>query len=144
MSTSIPRDSVVGATLQAIRHSPYSEPVFVLEGIGPATFRSHYLVLSTGIVLELSTGGILVLPLPADSTRGETIGLPVSDVLGKRITSMALDDIEAPVVILDGGLFLKDANDGCYGNPLFAGRIESEYDQAERRTFVDYWTAKPF
>ncbi len=35
-------------------------------------------------------------------------------------------------------VFLKDANDGCYGNPLHAGYLEEEYSAAQVSQFVNY------
>ncbi len=132
---------IIGQTLMGIAHSPYSEPEFVLQGIGPASFRQHYLTLANGLVLDLYTARLEVVEaLPADSTPGETMGLSPAEVLGRRVTAVACDDTYSAIIVLEGGLFLKDANDGCYGNPLLAGRLADSYTPAERSEFLDYWS----
>jgi hypothetical protein len=100
-------------------------------------------MLSAGIILELRVSEILMSVMPIDTTPGETKGCALTEVLGQRVTAVAIDDVASPIVVLEGGLFLKDANDGCYGNPLLAGSLEAEYDSAQRREFLDFWTGKP-
>jgi ribA/ribD-fused uncharacterized protein len=144
MSNAIPRYAVVGATLQAVRHTPYYEPVFVVNGLGPASFRDHFLVLSTGIVVNLFVAEMTIVDLPAITTPGETTGIPVGELLGKRIVGVALDDVSSPIVVLEGNVYLKDDHDAFYSSPLVAAPIEEAYDAAARQVFVDHWTGKPF
>jgi hypothetical protein len=53
------------------------------------------------------------------------------------------DDTSSVLVVLNEGIFLKDANDGVYGNPLLAGFLSEHYKADELRLFVDYWTEEP-
>ncbi|HWE40486.1 MAG TPA: hypothetical protein VG406_28320 [Isosphaeraceae bacterium] len=138
-----PRDRVVGQPLVGIAHSTYSEPEFIVEGIGPASFRVHYLLLGNGLVLDLFIAELTVASLPDGATPGETDGIAPGELLGRRIAAVVRDETGAVLVILDGAIFLKDANDGFYGNPLLAGRLEEHYTKAERVSFVDYWTDRP-
>jgi hypothetical protein len=137
------RELMVGQPLVGIAHSPYSEPEFVLEGIGPAHFRAHYLSLANGVVLDLFTVERFVAALPAEVMPGETSGLAPRELLGRHVAAVARDDEYSTVVILEGGLFLKDNNDGCYGNPLLAGRLRECYTEEELGEFLDYWSEHP-
>jgi hypothetical protein len=143
MQAQLARESVVGQPLVAIAHSPYSRPEFIVQGIGPASFRSHYLTLGNGSVLELPTAELTVAALPDEPMPGETAGVPAGELIGRRVHAVALDDTESVLVILEGGIFLKDANDGFYGNPLLAGHLSDHYTEAELASFVDYWNGKP-
>ncbi|MDB5336996.1 MAG: hypothetical protein JWN70_2615 [Planctomycetaceae bacterium] len=142
MNDSPARDSIVGVPLVAISHSPYSEPQFIVEGIGPASFRMHYLSLGNGIVLDLNVSSELTTSsIPANATAGETDGIQPQELLGRPITAVVLDDVGAILVILDGNIFLKDA---CWfeGNPLWAGIISEHFTPEEREQFTDYWTGQ--
>jgi hypothetical protein len=134
------RDSVVGERLVRIAHSQYSTPEFVVEGIGPASFRSHYLTLSNGLVLDAFTPDIAIASLPLNAMPGETAGIPPDALIGRAVAAVVRDDTESTLVILDGGIFLKDANDGFYGNPLQAGRLTDHYSELELSNFTDYWS----
>lgn len=137
---SLPKEHVIGVRLIDVRHSHYSEPRFIVEGIGPAAFRSHFLLLQTGIVLDLFTAEITLAVLPAETMPGETMGIPLKELLGRRITAVVFDDVLSSLVVLEGMYFLKDANDGFYGNPLLAGKLKEDYSAEELSGFVDYWT----
>jgi hypothetical protein len=137
------RDLTIGQLLVAIAHSSYSEPVFVVEGIGPASFRAHYLTLGNGIILDLFTAEIFVASLPEITMPGETEGMPVDQIVGRRIVEVVQDDEASSLIILEGGIFLKDDNDGFYGNPLRAGLIGAHYSVTELAKFVDYWDETP-
>ncbi|HWE40262.1 MAG TPA: hypothetical protein VG406_27165 [Isosphaeraceae bacterium] len=150
METEPRPDLILGQPLVGIAHSPYSEPEFILEGIGPARFRTHYLSLANGVVLNLFTAELFVTSLPADVMPGETSGLAPLEVLGRRVVTVArddvyatIDDVYATIIVLEGGLFLKDNNDGCYGNPLLAGRLSECYTQEGLGEFLDYWSEQP-
>ena len=79
----------------------------------------------------------------------ETNGIEPSELIGRRIASVLLDDTESAVVMLEGGLYLIDANDAFYGNPLEAKHISeyeklrAYYSESDRASFTDYWTAQP-
>ncbi len=143
METEPRRELLIGQQLVGIAHSPYSEPVFILEGIGPARFRFHYLSLANGIVLNLFTAELFATSLPVDVMPGETMGLAPGEVLGRRVVAAARDDWYSTILIFEGGLFLKDNNDGCYGNPLLAGRLSECYTEEELGEFLDYWNEQP-
>lgn len=110
------REQVVGARIIRIGHSNYSKPEFVIEGIGPASFRSHYVVLDNGLVLDLFTAQLTLSDETAIQMIGETDGLPVQQVIETLITDVWRDDVFSCILILDNSLYLKDANDGAYGN----------------------------
>jgi hypothetical protein len=133
----------VGARIIRIGHSNYSKPEFVIEGIGPASFRSHFIVLDNGVVLDLFTAQLTLSDETAIQMIGETDGLPVQQLIGTTITDAWRDDVFSSILILDDSLYLKDANDGAYGNPLHAGVITQEYSESNIAEFVDYWTEKP-
>ena len=137
------REQVVGARIIGIGHSNYSKPEFVIEGIGPASFRSHYVVLDNGLVLDLFTAQLTLSDETAIQMIGETDGLPVQQLIGTSITDVWRDDVFSCILILDNSLYLKDANDGAYGNPLHAGMITLDYSESNIAEFVDYWTEKP-
>ena len=137
------REQVVGARIIRIGHSNYSKPEFVIEGIGPASFRSHYVVLDNGLVLDLFTAQLTISDEAAIQMIGETDGLPVQQLIETSITDVWRDDVFSCILILDNSLYLKDANDGAYGNPLHAGVIAVEYSESNIAEFVDYWTEKP-
>jgi hypothetical protein len=143
MIKSLPMQHIIDAKLIGVEHSHYSAPTFIVEGIGPAAFRSHFLLLETGIVLDLFTSEITLATLRHETMPGETIGIPLNELLGLRITALVLDDALSSLVILDGIFFLKDANDGFYGNPLLAGKLKEGYSAEELSGFVDYWTEEP-
>lgn len=141
--TSPTREQVLGAKIIRIGHSNYSKPEFVIEGIGPASFRSHFIVLGNGVVLDLFTAQLTLADEKAIQMIGETDGLPVQQLLGTTITDAWRDDVFSSILILDNSLYLKDANDGAFGNPLHAGVIIQEYSESNIAEFVDYWTEKP-
>lgn len=136
------RANVIGQRLIAVNHSQYSEPEFILQGIGPAAFRGHYLTLENGLILDLFIAKLSVAVLPADTMPGETTGLQLADVLGRQIDAVVCDDCGTVLLVFAGGIFLKDANDGCYGNPLFAGRLSDHYNDIELAAFTDYWSGQ--
>jgi hypothetical protein len=136
-------DEVIGASVVAIGHSEYGKPEFVVEGIGPAVFRSHFVSLSSGVVLDLFTAEITKAQATDVKMPGETAGLPVEQVIRRTVTALARDDVHSALIILEDQLYLRDANDGFTGNPLRAGRLTEEYTEAERRQFLDYWTEEP-
>lgn len=134
---------VIGQPLVDIAHSAYSEPEFVIDGIGPASFRSHFLILANGIVLDLFTAELTVVSLPGKVFPGETSGIMPSALIGLRVVAVVRDDTQSVLVILEGGIFLKDANDGVYGNPLLAGRLVDHYTHRELAGFIDDWSGEP-
>jgi hypothetical protein len=134
------REQALGARITRIGHSNYSEPKFVIEGIGPASFRSHYVVLDNGVVLDLFTAELTLSDETAIQMAGETNGVPIAQLIGKTITDVWRDDVFSCILILDDSLYLKDANDGVYGNPLHAGVISVDYSESDMAEFVDYWT----
>jgi hypothetical protein len=137
------REQVLGARITRIGHSNYSKPEFVIEGIGPASFRSHYVVLDNGLVLDLFTAKVTLSAETAIRMIGETEGVPIEQLIGRSITDVWRDDVFSCILILDGSLYLKDANDGAYGNPLHAGVISDDYSESDMTEFVDYWTENP-
>ena len=139
----IPREHIIGARLLEVGHSPFSSPEFIVEGIGPATFRAHYLRLDSGIVLELSVAEVTVTEVGQFQCQGETVGLPLAAFLGELITAIWSDDILTPLLVFENGKYLRDANDGFYGNPLYAGIIQNDYSTADQAQFKDYWTELP-
>jgi len=140
--TQLPRNQIIGAKLTNIGHSNYSEPEFVIEGIGPASFRSHFITLDSGIVLDLFTAEITIPTSPKIEMPGETEGIPVEELIGLPVTALQRDDVFSSLIILDHNIFLRDANDGATGNPLLAGRL-ADYSSKEISEFVDYWTETP-
>jgi hypothetical protein len=92
VETSPKPDRTLGQTLVGIAHSPCSKPEFLLEGIGSARFRAHYLTLANGLVLDLFTAGLLVMCLRVDVRSGETFGIAPADLLGRRLVGVARDD----------------------------------------------------
>ena len=143
METEPQPDLILGQRLVGIAHSLYSEPEFILEGIGPARFRTHYLSLANGVVLDLFTAELFATILPSSLMPGETLGLAIGEVLGRRVVAVARDDEHSTVILLEGGLFLKDNNDGCLGNPLVAGRLGECYPREGLAGFRDYWSDEP-
>jgi hypothetical protein len=136
----LPRKRILGAIVIAIGHSRYSEPTWIVEGIGPARFRSHYIVLDSGLVLDLFTAEITVSDGTQLEMEGMTDGIPIREIIGRKVTALVRDDTSSALIILDQSLFLKDANDAFYGNPLHAGYLGDEYTTEELSHFVDYWT----
>ena len=137
------REQVIGEAIIGIAHSKYSEPEFIAQGIGPASFRSHYLILSNDLVLDLFRAELTLASLPDEAMAGDTEDLAVGELLGRRITAVVWDDTGGALVIVDGNIFLQDAVGGFYGNPLLAGHLEEHYSEAERASFTDYWTGEP-
>lgn len=137
------REQVLGARIIRIGHSNFSEPEFVIEGIGPASFRSHFVVLDNGLVLDLFTAELTLSDETALQMIGETEGVPIEQLIGRAITDVWRDDVFSCILILDNLLYLKDANDGAYSNPLHAGVVSLEYTESAMAEFVDYWTEKP-
>lgn len=105
-------------------------------------FRSHFIALSTGIVLDLFTAEITTSESSKIEMPDETMGIEVGKLIGRTITSLQRDDVLSSLIILDNDIFLRDANDGFYGNPLYAGYL-SEYNAEELAQFADYWTEHP-
>ena len=136
----LPKDRIIGSRLIEIGHSAYSDPEFVLEGIGPAQFRAHFLRLDSGLVLDLFVAGVTLADIDTFPMPGETTGVDAAALIGRRITSILNDDALSPIVVLDDGTYLRDANDGGYGNPLYAGHVESDYDAGQRTEFTDFWS----
>jgi hypothetical protein len=137
------RKSIIGMTLVDVRHSPYFDPVFIIEGIGPAQFRLHFLLLQNGTIVNLGLVSVEFADISPDSTPGESDGIPLATALGRKIVAVAFDNVSAAIVILHGRLYLRDANDGCYGNPLLIGRLREDYAGSELAEFVDYWSGEP-
>ncbi|WP_153555657.1 hypothetical protein [Roseimaritima sediminicola] len=131
---------ILNSRLAQIGHSRTSKPEFVLEGIGPAEFRSHYLQLESGLVLDLFTAELSVASSDQMVCPGETDGIPVDDLIGRMVTGVWNDDTCSCIVILDNDIYLKDSNDGVYSNPLRAGWIFEDYTEDQRQEFTDYWT----
>ena len=138
----LPRDRIIGSRLIEIGHSEFSEPEFIRQGIGPATFRSHYLRLDSGIVLDMFVAEVTISDVGTFPMPGETSGLDPSAVLGRRISAIWSDDTSSAIVVLDDDTYLRDANDGCYGNPLHAGRVGDDYTPQQVAEFTDYWASE--
>ena len=137
------RQEVIGAKVHGIGHSKDSDPEWIVEGIGPAVFRSHYVTLDSGLVLDLFTAE-LSRAAPSDiEVKGVTVGIPVRELTGRTITAVACDDAGSILLILNDELYMRDANDGFTGNPLEAGRL-ADYTDEERAEFIDYWTEQPW
>ena len=115
----------------------------MLEGIGPAEFRSHFLELESGVVLDLSTAELSVASRAEMVCPGEADGIPVEELIGRTVTDVWNDDTCSCIIILDNQIYLKDANDGVHGNPLRAGWIVEDYTNDQRQAFTDYWTEEP-
>lgn len=138
----LPRENIIGAKIVQIAHSRYSEPTWILDGIGPASFRCHYIALDSGLILDLFTAEI-TLATPSDlEMPGETNGIPVDDLIGRAISALARDDMSSSLIILDNSIVLRDANDGATGNPLVATYV-SQYTDEELSGLVDYWSELP-
>lgn len=80
----------------------------MIEGIGPASFRSHYVVLDNGLVLDLFTAELTLSDETAIQMEGETSGVPIEQLIGKTITDVWRDDVFSCIVILDNSLYLKE------------------------------------
>ncbi|TWT55354.1 hypothetical protein [Allorhodopirellula solitaria] len=139
----LPKRRILDSRLAQIGHSHPSKPEFVLEGIGPAEFRSHYLRLESGVVLDLFIAELSVASRDEMVCSGETDGIPCEELIGRTVTGVWNDDTCSCIVILDNDIYLKDANDGVYGNPLRAGWIVGDYSGDQRQEFTDYWTEEP-
>jgi hypothetical protein len=50
-------------------------------------------------------------------------GIPASDLVRKTVTAVFRDDVLSTLLVLDDLFYVRDANDGCFGNPLRAGLI---------------------
>lgn len=48
-----PPEEVLGVKITGIGHSKYFEPTWIVDGLGPSSFRFHFTLLSSGIVLDL-------------------------------------------------------------------------------------------
>ena len=140
--TVLPRNMIIGAKLASIGHSRYSVPEFVIEGIGPASFRSHYIALDSGIILDLFTAQISIPTNAKIEMPGETDGIPVEQLLGRSVTALMRDDEYSSLILLDHDIFLRDDNDGATGNPLLAGKL-TDYPDGALSEFIDYWTEAP-
>ena len=101
------------------------------------------MVLDNGLVLDLFTAELTLSDETAIQMTGETDGVPIAQLIGKTITDVWLDDVFSCMLIIGDSLYLKDAHDGAYGNPLHAGVISVEYSESDMAQFVDYWTEKP-
>lgn len=138
----LPREKILGAKITNIWHSNYSDPTWIVEGIGPASFRSHFISLDSGLVLDLFTADISLATTSSIEMPGETHGISVGELIGRTITALQRDNVHSSLVILDHYIFLRDANDGFTENPLRAGFLE-EYSAEELAQFIDYWTEQP-
>ncbi|MFG0249970.1 MAG: hypothetical protein ACF8OB_13860 [Phycisphaeraceae bacterium JB051] len=134
---------IIGKSIVAIGHSEYSEPEFVREGIGPARFRTHYIFLDNDLVLDLNAYELTITQRPTQVMAAQTVGLSPAELYGRRIIAVGLDDTSSVVLILEDGMFLRDDNDGSYGNPLLAGRLLDHYTNEQLNSLTDYWTQKP-
>ncbi|QDS92229.1 hypothetical protein FF011L_09660 [Roseimaritima multifibrata] len=139
----LPKQRILDSRLTQISHSHPTKPEFVLKGIGPAEFRSHYLRLESGVVLDLFTAELTVATSDEMVCAGETDGIPVDALIGRTVTGVWNDDTGSCIVVLDHEIYLKDSNDGAYGNPLRAGLIVNDYTEDQRLEFTDYWTEEP-
>ena len=139
----LPPDRILGTRLIEIGHSRYSEPEFIAEGLGPAVFRSHFLRIDSGLVLDLFTAEIMLAEIDSFPMPGETEGIAVAELIGRTITDVWRDNVCSPLIVLDKNIYLRDANDGVYGNPLRAGVILDDYSPDERNEFTNYWTELP-
>lgn len=139
--SALSREDIIGTRITEIGHSAYTEPEFVVEGIGPAQFRAHYLRLDSGIVLDLFTAEILISNANAFEVPAETDGIPPERLIGRKVTDLKKDDSHRSLVILDDSIYLLDANDGFYSNPLRAGNLADDYTADQQAQFVDYWEA---
>jgi hypothetical protein len=137
------RTAMIGQTVVGIAHTPYSKPEFIVQGIGPASFRGHFVTLGNGITLDLFTAEITIASLPVESMAGETEGISFAQIIGRRIVEVVHDHVASSLIILEGGIFLKDDNDAFYGNPLRAGLLFDHYSPAEIAMFADYWSGQP-
>ena len=137
------RESTIAKPLVAIAHSAYTKSEFIVEGIGPASFRAHYITLANGITLNLFTAEITVVMLPESIMPGETDGMLSHEIIGRRVIELVRDDMHGSLIILEGNVFLKDDNDGFYGNPLVAGLLSEHYTCAKLSLFTDYWSRQP-
>jgi hypothetical protein len=52
LMTALFEHDVIDRRIARIGHSLFSAPEFVLAGIGPARFRSHFVLLDSGIVID--------------------------------------------------------------------------------------------
>lgn len=139
----LPKRKILSSRLAQIGHSWPRKPEFVLEGIGPAEFRSHYLLLESGVVLDLFSAELSVASAQDMVCPGETDGIPVNQLVGRTVTGVWNDDTYSCILILDGSIYLKDSNDGVFANPLRAGKIVEDFTEDQRQEFTDYWTDEP-
>lgn len=139
------REQVIGQVLVGIAHSRYSEPEFIVQGIGPATFRSHFLVLANGLVIELSVAGIEIGEVPLDAMECETFGLSPDSLFRRTLTAVVKDDVGTPIVVLEGAILVWDGHDAFCSNPLAAGTIAdfAKYNHRDVDEFFDYWNGEP-
>ncbi len=135
------REDIIGAHLTEIGHSAYSEPEFVVEGIGPAQFRAHYLRLDSGLVLNLFTMDVFLAKVDDIEIPAQTDGIPPNELIGRQGTRLVKDESDFALVIMDDSIYLLDANDDFYGNPLRAGFLADDYTTDQQDQFVDYWEA---
>src|SRR5688572_10721435 len=101
------RTAMIGQTVVGIAHTPYSKPEFIVQGIGPASFRGHFVTLGNGITLDLFTAEITIASLPVESMAGETEGISFAQIIGRRIVEVVHDHVASSLIILEGGIFLK-------------------------------------
>ncbi len=135
------RQDIIGARITEIGHSVYSEPEFVVEGIGPGQFRAHYLRLDSRLVLNLFTMDVFLANVDDIEMPAQTDGIPPNELIGRQVTRLVKDGSDFALVILDDSIYLPDANDGFYGNPLRAGYLADDYTTDQQDQFADYWEA---
>jgi hypothetical protein len=136
------REDIIGARITEIGHSAFSEPEFVVEGIGPGQFRAHFLRLDSGLVLNLFTMDIYLGEVQDIKMPAQTDGIPPNELIGRQVSRIVKDESDFALVILDDVVYLLDANDGFYGNPLRAGELNDDYTQQEQAQFVDCWVVE--
>jgi hypothetical protein len=141
MHTAPTRKQVIGQKLIAAYQGPLSDPIWIVEGIGPARFRSFYLVMDNGVVFVPQEMQLETVPDDAEPT--ETTGISLPDLLNRRLTALVRDNLYGPLVVFEGGVFLKHYNDGFYGNSLIAGFLKVDYTSEELEEFIDFWTEQP-
>lgn len=79
---------VIGKRIKRIAHSRPSDPQFVVEGIGPAKFRSHFVLLDNGVVIDLFTAELTLSSVDKMVCEGETDGISVDKLLGRTLTDV--------------------------------------------------------
>lgn len=86
--TELVKHDIVGRLIKRIGHSRLSDPKFVFDGIGPVQFRSHYVLLNNGVVIDLFTAELSLSSVDKMVHDGETNGISVDPLLGRTITAV--------------------------------------------------------